>query len=92
MQCTKHSSNTIQGRAASDVGVIRDCSVFLDFLVYMAISEVPTKHFLFKCERAVEQRRPLVHVFTVILGSQNTENNHLPPARARSVMNAQDNL
>jgi hypothetical protein len=28
----------------------------------------------------------------IILESQNTGNNHLPPARARSVMNAQDNL
>ncbi len=53
----------------------------------MAISEVPTKHFLFRCERAVEQRRPLV-----ILGSQNTRNTHLPPSRARSVMNAKDNI
>jgi hypothetical protein len=91
MQCTKQS-DTIQGRAASDVGVVRDCSVFLDFPVYMAISEIPTKHFLFRCERAIEQRRPLVNAFTVILGSQNTGNNHLPRARARSVMNAQDNL
>jgi hypothetical protein len=53
MRCTKQS-DTIQGRAASYVGDVQDCSIFLDFPVYMAISQVPTKHFLFMCEREVE--------------------------------------
>ena len=91
MQCTK-MSDTVQGRAAIDVGVVRDCSVFLDYPVLMAITEVPTKHFLFKCERPVEQRRPRGNAFTVILESQNTGNCHLPPARVRFVMNAHDIL
>ena len=90
LQCTK-LSDTIQGRAAADVGVARDCWVFLDFPVLLAITKIPTKHFLFKCERAVEQRRPRVNAFTVILESQNTGNSHLPPVRAKSIMNAQDN-
>jgi hypothetical protein len=75
MQCTEQS-DTIQGRAASDIGIVRDCSVFFYFPVLMAISEVPTQHLLFKCERAVEQRRPRVTVFTVIFESQG--NNNLP--------------
>jgi hypothetical protein len=91
MQCSIQS-DTIQGRAASDVGIVRDCSVFLDLLVFMTISEVPTKHFLFKFERSVEQRRHRVNAFNVILESQNARNNHLFPMRAKRVMNVQDNL
>ena len=87
MQCTKQS-DTIQGRTASDVGVVRDYSVFLDLPVFMAMSKVPTKHFLFMCEWAIEQRRPLVNAFTAILESQNTGNSLLPLTRAISVMNA----
>ena len=54
--------------------------------------KVPTKHLLSRCERPVEQRRPRMNDFTIILKSQNKGNNHLPLARAKSVMNAKDNL
>jgi len=91
MQCTKLSDN-VQGRTTTDVGVVRNCSVFLDFPMLMTITEVPTKHFLFKCERPVEQRRPRGNAFNVILESQNTRNYHLPPTRVRSEMNAHDTL
>jgi hypothetical protein len=42
LQCTKISDN-VQGRAASDVGVVRNCSELLDFPVLMEITEIPTK-------------------------------------------------
>ena len=58
----------------------------------MAIIKMPTKHFLFKCERHVTQRRPRGNAFTEILESQNNGNCQLPPARVRSVMNAHDTL
>ncbi len=66
MQCTK-LIDTTQVRPASDVGVARDCSVFLDFHVMMTMNEIPTKHFNFKCERPVESRRPRLNAFTIIL-------------------------
>ena len=47
MQCTK-ISDIVQCRAASDVEVVRDCSVFSNILVLMAITEVPTKYFFFR--------------------------------------------
>jgi len=91
MHCTKLST-TVQVRSASDVGVVRDCSVFLDFPVMMTMNEIPTKHFLFKCERPDETCRPRVNAFTDILESRNSENILLPPQRVKSVMNGQDVL
>ena len=82
--CTK-ISDTIQGRPASDVGTVQDCSVFLDFPVSMPMSEVPTKRFLFKCFRSVETRRPRVDAFTVLMAS-TTSFVHLPHVRVRSAM------
>jgi len=69
-----------------------DSSKLIMAPMLMAITEVPTKHFLFKCERLLVQRRPRGNAFTVILESQNTGNCHLPPARVKSVMNAHDTL
>jgi hypothetical protein len=91
MHCTK-ISDTVQVRSASDVGVVRDCLVFLDYPVLMTVNEILTKHFIFKCERPIERRRPRVNAFTFILESRNFGNSHLPPPRARGVMNAQDIL
>ena len=47
LMCVK-ISDTDQGRPATDVGYLHDCSVFLDILVDMAMREVPTKRFSFK--------------------------------------------
>ena len=93
MMCTK-ISDTVQGRAASDVGTVQDCSVFLDFPLSMAMSEVPTKRFMFKCFRPVETRRPRVDAFNFLMAasSQTTAFVHLPPFRAPSVMTARDVL
>ena len=91
VQCTK-LSDIVQGKAASDVGDIRDCSVFLHFPVLMAITEVPIKQFMFKCERPAEQRRPRGNAFTITLESQNARNRHIPPVRVISIINAHVNL
>ena len=48
MFCLK-ISDTVQGKPASDVGATQDCSIFLDYPISLAISEVPTKRFTFRC-------------------------------------------
>ena len=44
MLCVKRY-DIIHGMPGFDAGSIQDCSVFLDFPVSMAMSEVPTKRF-----------------------------------------------
>ena len=48
LMCTK-ISGTVQGRPAADVGLDKDCSaLFIDFLVLIAMTKVPTKRCIFK--------------------------------------------
>jgi len=72
--------------------VARECSVCLDFPVIMAMTEIPTKTFTFKCFRRVEDRRPRVNAIAAMMATWDTGNIHLPPVRARFVMNARDDL
>jgi hypothetical protein len=86
-------SDTVQGRTASDVVTLRDCTVFLDFPVSMAMTEVPTKKFTFRCIRPVEDRRPVLRDPIQFMMSRSTSLYvHLPPPRARTVMTARDVL
>jgi hypothetical protein len=62
---------------------VKDCSVFLDFTVLMAMTEIPTKRFTFKCSRPVEEQRPRVDAIRVLMASQSVGNVHLPAVRAR---------
>ena len=49
LMCVK-ISNSAQRKLASDVGSLQTCSVFIEFLVsLLAMREVSTKRFTFKC-------------------------------------------
>ena len=78
--CTK-ISETLQGRSAADVGVDKVCSAFLDFLVSIPLTEVPTMRLIFKCFRQVQERRPRVDVVVALMSSRSTTNDHLPLVR-----------
>ncbi len=85
-------SDTVQRRSASDVGADKDCSAFLDFLVSVPLTEVPTKRFIYKCFRPVEARRPRVDVVVVLMASRSTRNDNLPHVRERTAMHGKDIL
>jgi hypothetical protein len=83
-------SDTVQGKSATDVGVIKDCSAFLDFPISVPLTEVPTKLFVFKCYRPVEERRPRVDPVVILMATQSKRSEHLPPVRERYMMHGKD--
>ena len=92
LSCVK-ISDTVQGRPATDVGSLQDCSVFLDFPVEMAMSEVPTKRFTFRCTRPTEAQRPRHDPITIMMAQRSSGFVHLPPPFAdKSIKNARDVL
>jgi hypothetical protein len=92
MMCVKNY-DVIHDMPASDVGSIQDCSMFLDFSVSMAMSEVPTKRFNFKCSRPIEARPPCQdHIIVVMMAQRNNGCLHLPSVRTRVVMTGKDVL
>ena len=66
--------------------------LFFYFPVSIAMSEVPTKRFTFKCFRPVEDQRPHRDPIVIMMARQATGYIHLPPPRDRSVMTARDIL
>ncbi len=58
LSCQVLANETISGRTAGDLITLRDGTVFLDFPLSMAMAEVPTKKFTFRCTRPAEDRRP----------------------------------
>ena len=92
MMCVKNY-DTIHDMHASDVGSIHGCSVFLGFLVWMVLSEVPTQMLAFKCTRPIEEARPPRQDHIVVMMAQrNTRCLHLPPIRIRIVISGKDVL
>ena len=86
-------ADTVHGKSASDAITLRDNTVFLDFPVSMAMTEMPTGKFTFICTRPVEDRRPLfTGSFAVMMSRSTSLFVHLPPPRARYVMTARDVL
>ena len=49
LMCDKIPDASQLARHGHDRGAVKDCSVFLDYHVTFAMSEVPTKRFTFKC-------------------------------------------
>jgi hypothetical protein len=91
LMCTK-MSDTVKGRSTADVGLDKDCSAFLDFLLLIAMTSVPAKRFIIKCYRPLEDRRPRMDVIGVMMATQSTGNFQLPHARAWSVRTSRDIL
>jgi len=91
LMCVKISA-TVQGKPASDIGFLHECSVFIDFLVSLAMREVPTKRFTFKCTRPVENRLPRQDPIVIMMAREAARCNHLPIPRHRSNMIARDFL
>jgi len=85
MMCVKNY-NMIHGMPASDAGSIQYCSVLIDFPVSMAMSEVPTKRFTFKCSRPIEARPPRQDPIVVMMAQRNIGCLHLHPVRTRCVV------
>ena len=83
LMCVK-ISDTVQGMPAADVGSLQECSVFLDYLVDMAMTEVPTKRFMFRCSRPIEERRPRQDPIIVMMAQRSSWFVHLPPLRDKS--------
>jgi hypothetical protein len=89
----KKISDTVQGKPASDVGTIQECSVFLDFPVDIAMTKVPTKRFSFRCTRPIESQRPRQDSIVVMMTQRSTRFVHLPPPFANnSIKTARDIL
>ena len=82
-------SDTIQGKPASEVGSLQDCSVFID-CPWPYMREVPTKRFTFKCTRPVENRRPCQNPIGIMMAREVAGRSHLPIPRQRSTMTARD--
>ena len=80
LMCTK-ISDTVQGKSTADIGLDKDCSAFLDFLVMIAMTKIPTKRFNLKCYRPVEERRPRTYPIVVIMVSRTTGTVHMPLVR-----------
>ena len=57
IMCEKMSDKGI-ARHVHDFGSSKDCSIFLDYPVTMAMTEVPTKRFTYKCSRPIEAQHP----------------------------------
>ncbi len=91
MVCVK-LGESLQTRLACDVGGNIDVSVFPDHIVSMVMAEVPTKRFLFKCVRPVEDRRPRQDPIDIMMAQRSLGYVHLPPIRVRSVMTGRDVL
>ena len=85
MFCVK-ISDTVQGKPASDVGSCQDCHVFLNYPISMAMSEVPTTRFTFKCSRLVEDRQPGQDPSVAMMARNLPGYKYLPPVRARGTM------
>ena len=56
------------------------------------LAEIPTKWFIFKCFRPVQERRPPADVVVAMMASRSTRNDHLPPVRERTTMHGKDIL
>ena len=91
LMCIKFS-DTIQRKQASDVGSLQDRSVFIDFFVSMAMREIPTIRFTFKCTRLVENCRPRQDPIVLMLARKAEGCSHLPIPRQRSTMTAIDDV
>jgi hypothetical protein len=74
------------------IQLLQDCSVFLDFSFSMAMSEVPTKRFTFKCIRHVEARPPRQDPIVAMMALRNIGCLHLPLFRRRAIMTRKDEL
>jgi len=85
MKCVKNFG-MIHGMYAFDVGSIQACTAFLDFPVSMAMSEVYTKRFTFKCIRPIQARPPRQYHMVVVMAQRNYGCLHLPPVRTRIVV------
>jgi hypothetical protein len=86
MFCFKISHITTQDN------LLQDGTVFLDYPVTLAMSEVPTKRFTFKCHRLVEDRQSRQDLVVAMMVQRNSGDLHVPPVRARLVMTGKDNL
>ena len=58
--CDKISDASQSARHSHDTGSAKECSVFLDYHVTFAMSEVPTKRFTFKCFRRLNNNVPVL--------------------------------
>jgi len=57
LMCDKISDVSQLARHGQDTGVAKDYSVFLDYHVTFAMSEVPAKRFTFTCFHPIEHQR-----------------------------------
>ena len=80
------------GRPTADVGLIKNCTVFLTYPVTLAIAEMPTKKFAFYCTRPVEAHPPPSNAMVLLMTNAVSGNNHLPCARAYRKMTRKDVL
>ena len=74
-------NDTIHGKSIADVKIDKDCFAFLDFPISVPLAEVPTKRFVFKCYRPIEERRPRANVVVVLMASELLT--HVHPVRKR---------
>ena len=79
-------------RHGHDPGAAKDCSIFLDYHVTFAMSEVPTKRFTFKCFRPIKQQRPHINPIVIMMARRSFQCVHLHEPRARGIMTARDTL
>ncbi len=59
LKCTTKFSETVQGRPASDVGYVLDCTMFLDFLISVAMTKVPQNDLLSNVLAQLESVAPV---------------------------------
>jgi hypothetical protein len=75
----ENMSDTVIARHVYDFGSSKDCSIFVDYHVTMAMAEVPTKRFIYKCSRPIEaHQRPRQDLIVVMMAQRATGNIHLP--------------
>ena len=90
LMCDKIRDTHQTIRYSHDIHAVEDCIVFLDYHVTMAMSEVPTKRFAFKCSHPVKQQRCRVNHVIAVMARQSSEFIHLPEPRDRVIMTARD--
>jgi len=58
----------------------------------MAMIEIPTKRFMFRCSRPIEEQRPRQDPIIVMMAQRSSGFVQIPPLRDKSSMNARDIL
>jgi len=91
VMCDKISGTYQAGMHGHDT-IVKDCALFLDNHVTMAMSKFPTRPFALKCTRPIEHQRVRVNPLTIWMARQSYECILLHEPRARRIMTARDIL